>query len=154
MHELLDIREIFPEIEFGNLLYVLNKNTNSVVDRLVDKGFRCFVIDGSKIIDHENFYQITARALNLNSLSISNFDAWIEYLEEFEESQTENRIAIIWEHADHTINNDLQIFLYGVIFMYEMAYRLRYPEFNFPDKDKYDPKEVWIFILREDTGSE
>lgn len=150
MYSWVDIKKVFPGIK-GLFVHTVNIDTNRLISILGEYDFKVVRLNGQEIVNEDTFLDTAALSFMFPDYFGHNWDAWNDSLGDFGSSLPSNRVAIIWESADHTISNDLQVFIQAVIDLVNLASQIALRTINQEENNKV-LQQIEIFLLGQQNG--
>ncbi len=107
--KIIEVKNILPWAS-GKRPKLFNRDIDEhVVKNLEKYGFRVYRINGSNVHNHETLFRELSTTFEFLHGCGENWDGFHDLFGDIPEEH--GRVAIIWEHANNTMNNNLSLFL-------------------------------------------
>jgi RNAse (barnase) inhibitor barstar len=103
---------------------VCSGSVSSVQASLEKQGFRPYVFESSSVHDKNSLLSALVKCLSLTEYAnngLSSWDAASDVIWQVLTERPENRVALLWNHADVMVAEQLQLFLYALEMLYAVS---------------------------------
>jgi len=145
----LDMHKEFPGLP-GQQIHAADISSEMLIAALLARGFKVYMIEGSKIANERTFFEEVARVLEFPGYFGYSWASWDDCLGDFGHLAP-RRVAIIWKDADQTFATDAQTFIQAVCDLQDLAISFSLRPMRHPEEG-VELKQIELFLLGQSKG--